>query len=416
MYFSFQENPTPMQRVVITGTGIYSSLGKNKEDVAQSLFAGKSGIILDPQRKAMGYRSALTGFVERPNLKNLLDRRARIMMPEQAEFAYMATAEALGQAGIDLDFLEHNETGIVYGNDSSAKPVIDGIDVLRQKKDTMMIGSGSVFQVLNSTVTMNLATIYKLKGINFSISAACASGSHAIGMGYLFIKNGLQDRVICGGAQEVNDYSMPNFDALGTFSIREHEPERASRPFDRDRDGLVPGGGAASIILESLESAQARGATIIAEVLGYGFSSNGEHISNPSVDGQVRSIGKALKDAGIDAKEIEYVNAHATSTPAGDGSEAEAIFEVFGGKVPVSSTKSMTGHECWMAGASEIVYSLLMMQNGFMAPNINFENPDEHSAKINVLPATLQRGFDTFLSNSFGFGGTNSSLILKKWK
>lgn len=405
-----------MQRVVITGTGIYSSLGKNKEDVAQSLFAGKSGIILDPQRKAMGYRSALTGFVERPNLKNLLDRRARIMMPEQAEFAYMATAEALAQAGIDLDFLEHNETGIVYGNDSSAKPVIDGIDVLRQKKDTMMIGSGSVFQVLNSTVTMNLATIYKLKGINFSISAACASGSHAIGMGYLFIKNGLQDRVICGGAQEVNDYSMPNFDALGTFSIREQEPERASRPFDRDRDGLVPGGGAASIILESLESAQARGATIIAEVLGYGFSSNGEHISNPSVDGQVRSIGKALKDAGIDAKEIEYVNAHATSTPAGDGSEAEAIFEVFGGKVPVSSTKSMTGHECWMAGASEIVYSLLMMQNGFIAPNINFENPDEHSAKINVLPDTLQRGFDTFLSNSFGFGGTNSSLILKRWK
>jgi 3-oxoacyl-[acyl-carrier-protein] synthase-1 len=405
-----------MQRVVITGAGIYSSLGKNREEVAQSLFAGKSGIILDPQRKAMGYRSALTGFVERPNLKGLLDRRARIMMPEQAEFAYMATSEALAQAGLDIDFLERHETGIVYGNDSSAKPVIDGIDLLRQKHDTMMIGSGSVFQVLNSTVTMNLATIYKLKGINFSISAACASGSHAIGMGYLFIKNGLQDRVVCGGAQEVNDYSMPNFDALGTFSIRESEPQKASRPFDRDRDGLVPGGGAATVILESLASAQSRGANIIAEVLGYGFSSNGEHISNPSVDGQVRSIGKALKDAGLSADEIEYVNAHATSTPAGDGSEAQAIFDVFGGKVPVSSTKSMTGHECWMAGASEIVYSLLMMEHGFMAPNINFENPDEHSAKINVLPETLQRGFDTFLSNSFGFGGTNSSLIMRKWK
>jgi 3-oxoacyl-[acyl-carrier-protein] synthase-1 len=177
----------------------------------------------------------------------------------------------------------------------------------------------------------------------------------------------------------------------------------------------VPGGGAATIILESMESAQARGADIIAEVLGYGFSSNGEHISNPSVEGQVRSIHRTLKDAGLTAADIEYVNAHATSTPAGDGSEAEAIFEVFGGKTPVSSTKSMTGHECWMAGASEIVYSLLMMQNGFMAPNINFENPDEHSAKINVLPETLQRGFDTFLSNSFGFGGTNSSLIVKKW-
>jgi len=404
-----------MQRVVITGAGIYSSMGKNKEEVVRSLFEGRSGIIFDPQRKEMGYRSGLTGFVERPNLKGLLDRRARIMMPEQAEFAYMATIEGLQQAGLDIDFLEHHETGIVYGNDSSAKPVIDGIDVLRQKKDTMMIGSGSVFQVLNSTVTMNLATIFKLKGINFSISAACASGSHAIGMGYLFIKNGLQDRVICGGAQEVNNYSMPNFDALGTFSTRESDPERASRPFDRDRDGLVPGGGAATVILESLESANARGAHIIAEVLGYGFSSNGEHISNPSVDGQVRSIHKALKDSGLDAGAIQYVNAHATSTPAGDGSEAEAIFEVFGNKVPVSSTKSMTGHECWMAGASEIVYSLLMMQNDFMAPNINFEHPDEHSAKINILPETRQQQFDTFLSNSFGFGGTNSSLIVRKW-
>ena len=405
-----------MNRVVITGIGIYSSLGIHKEEVTRSLFEGRSGIIFRPERKAMGYRSGLTGYVERPNLRGLLDRRARIMMPEQAEFAYMATIEAMHQAGIDIDFFHKHETGIIYGNDSCAKPVVEGIDVLREKKDSMLIGSGSVFQVLNSTVTMNLATIFKLRGINFSISAACASGSHAIGMGYLFIKNGLQDRVICGGAQEINDYSMPNFDALATFSTREEEPAKASRPFDKNRDGLVPGGGAATVIMESLESAQARGAHIIAEVLGYGFSSNGEHISNPSVEGQVRSIQRTLKDAGMNASEVEYVNAHATSTPAGDGSEAEAIYEVFGGKVPVSSTKSMTGHECWMAGASEIVYSLLMMQNGFMAPNINFEHPDEHSAKINVLPETLQRDFDVFLSNSFGFGGTNSSLILRKWK
>jgi 3-oxoacyl-[acyl-carrier-protein] synthase-1 len=405
-----------MNRVVVTGIGIYSSLGVNLEAVTNSLFQGKSGIVFRPERKAMGYRSALTGYVERPNLKGLLDRRARIMMPEQAEFAYMATAEALRLANIDIDFLAANETGILYGNDSCAKPVIDGIDVLREKKDAMLIGSGSVFQVLNSTVTMNLATIFKLRGVNFTISAACASGSHAIGMGYLFIKNGMQDRVICGGAQEINDYSMPNFDALGTFSTREDAPTQASRPFDRDRDGLVPGGGAATVILESLESAQARGANIIAEVLGYGFSSNGEHISNPSVEGQVRSIERTLRDAGLNASDIEYVNAHATSTPAGDGSEAEAIFKVFGAQVPVSSTKSMTGHECWMAGASEVVYSLLMMQNGFMAPNINFEHPDEHSAKINILPETLQRPFDTFLSNSFGFGGTNSSLILRKWR
>jgi len=404
-----------MSRVVITGLGIYSSLGKNKEAVAQSLFEGKSGIILDPKRKEMGYRSGLTGFVERPQLKGLLDRRSRIMMPEHAEFAYVSTMEALQQAGIDESFLEQNETGIIYGNDSCAQAVIEAIDIIRDKKDTMMVGSGSVFQVLNSTVTMNLATIFKLRGINFTISSACASGSHSIGLGYMFIKQGLQSRVICGGAQEVNIYSMPNFDALGTFSLREHEPARASRPFDKDRDGLVPGGGAATIILESLEAAKARGATILAEVCGYGFSSNGQHISNPSSDGQIVSISRSLKDAGVDASAIQYINAHATSTPAGDGSEAEAIFNVFGGKVPVSSTKSMTGHECWMAGASEIVYSMLMMQNGFIAPNINFETPDEHSAKINIIAATKKQEFDTFLSNSFGFGGTNSSLVIKKW-
>jgi len=405
-----------MSRVVITGLGIYSSLGKNRETVTDSLFNGRSGIILDPRRKEMGYRSGLTGFVERPQLKGLLDRRARIMMPEHAEFAYMATTEALAQAGMSNDYLEHNETGIIYGNDSCAQPVIEGIDLVREKKDTTLVGSGSVFQVLNSTVTMNLSTIFKLKGINFSISAACASGSHSIGLGYMFIKQGLQDRVICGGAQEVNIYSMPNFDALGTFSLREDEPAKASRPFDRDRDGLVPGGGAATVILESLESAQARGATILAEVLGYGFSSNGQHISNPSTEGQVRSINRALADSGMTAADIQYINAHATSTPAGDGSEAEAIFEVFGGKVPVSSTKSMTGHECWMAGASEIVYSMLMMQNSFIAPNINFEHPDEHSAKINIIPETLKQDFDLFLSNSFGFGGTNSSLVVKRWE
>jgi len=405
-----------MNRVVITGLGIYSSLGKNKEEVTKSLFEGKSGIVLDLKRKEMGYRSGLTGFVERPQLKGLLDRRSRIMMPEHAEFAYMATIEAMEQAGVTTEFFEQHETGIIYGNDSCAQPVIEAIDLIREKKDTVMVGSGSVFQVLNSTVTMNLATIFKLRGVNFTISAACASGSHSIGLGYMFIKQGLQERVICGGAQEVNIYSMPNFDALGTFSTREDQPTKASRPFDRDRDGLVPGGGAATVILESLESAQARGATILAEVLGYGFSSNGQHISNPSSDGQVRSIERALKDAGVSPALIQYINAHATSTPAGDGSEAEAIYEVFGGKVPVSSTKSMTGHECWMAGASEIVYSMLMMQNNFVAPNINFENPDEHSAKINIVPETLQQEFDLFLSNSFGFGGTNSSLVVKKWK
>ncbi|MBP6335667.1 MAG: beta-ketoacyl-[acyl-carrier-protein] synthase family protein [Bacteroidia bacterium] len=405
-----------MKRVVITGTGIYSCIGKNLDDVKESLYKGKSGIVLDMARKEFGYRSGLMGDVQRPQLKGLLDRRSRIMLPEQGEFAYIATLEALKNAGIDQNYLDANEVGILYGNDSSAQPVIEGTDIIRQKKDTMLVGSGSVFQTMNSTVTMNLSTIFRLKGINFTISGACASGSHAIGMGYFFIRQGLQEAVICGGAQEVNIYSMGNFDALSAFSIREHDPTKASRPFDRDRDGLVPSGGAATVILESLESAQRRGATILAEVIGYGFSSNGGHISNPTVDGPVRALRMSMLESGIQAKEVDYINAHATSTPAGDSTEAKAIDAVFGdAHTPVSSTKGMTGHECWMAGASEIVYSLLMMQEGFIAPNLNFENPDEDSAKLNIIAKTMDKKINVFLSNSFGFGGTNSSLIVKKW-
>jgi 3-oxoacyl-[acyl-carrier-protein] synthase-1 len=406
-----------MNRVVITGIGIYSTIGKSLDAVRDSLYRGETGIILDPARKEMGYRSGLTGYVERPALKGVLDRRARVMLPEQGEFAYMATREAFGLAGLDQDYLDQHEIGIIYGNDSSAQPVIEAIDIIREKKDTMMVGSGNVFQVLNSTVNMNLATIFRLKGINFTVSAACASGSHAIGLGTMFIRQGLQEIVVCGGAQEINKFSMGNFDALGAFSVRESEPKRASRPFDKSRDGLVPSGGAATVVLESLESARRRGVKILGEVIGYGFSSNGEHISNPTVQGPSRSLRMAMRASGLDIRDISYINAHATSTPAGDASEAKAINEVFGeAKTPVSSTKSMTGHECWMAGASEIVYSILMMQNSFIAPNINFETPDDDSARLNIITKALNKNIDVFLSNSFGFGGTNSTLIVKKWK
>jgi len=404
-----------MNRVVITGIGIYSCIGKNIDEVADSLYIGRSGIILDEERKEFGYRSGLTGFVEKPYLKDLLDRRSRIMLPEQGEYAYVATIEALNQASIDQDYLDNNEVGILYGNDSSAKAIIDATDIIRQKKNTAMIGSGAVFQTMNSTVTMNLATIFKLKGINFTISAACASGSHSIGVAYQFIKTGLQDCIICGGAQEINQFAMGSFDALSAFSVNEADPAKASRPFDISRDGLIPSGGAATVILESLESAVKRGANILAEVVGYGFSSNGAHISNPTVEGPVRSLSMALKDAALSAADIDYINAHATSTPAGDASEAKAIHQLFGDCRPlVSSTKSMTGHECWMAGASEIVYSMLMMKNAFVAPNINFEYPDEDSAKLRIADKTIEKEINIFLSNSFGFGGTNSSLIIKK--
>lgn len=404
------------RRVVITGIGTYSCLGENTQEVLESLRLGRSGIIYDESRKEFGYRSCLTGFVKEPDLKPYLSRRDRLGMHEPAMFAYMSTREAMEQAKLDIDFLANNETGIIFGNDSTAGAVINTIDKVRERKDTTLIGSGDIFQNMNCTVNMNLSTIYKLKGINISLSAACASGSHAIGLGYLMIKQGLQERVVCGGAQEINLYAMASFDGLGAFSIRQDTPAKASRPFDRDRDGLVPSGGAATIIIESLESALQRNAPILGEIVGYGFSSNGDHISNPNFDGQFRSLNMAIKHAGIDVSEIDYVNAHATSTPIGDATEAQAIYEVLGGKVPVSSTKGMTGHECWMAGASEIAYSLLMMHNDFVAPNINFENPDEDSKKINVIPEYKEHKIDCFLSNSFGFGGTNSSIIVKKFK
>lgn len=397
--------------------GIYSCIGKNKEEVLKSLFEGKSGIGIAPDRKEMGYRSSLCGILEKPNLKGMLDRRQRLCLPEHGQYAFLATTEALAQAGIDNEFLLNNEVGILYGNDSSAEAVITGVDVIREKKNTVLVGSGNIFQSMNSTITMNLATIFNLRGINFTVSGACASGSHAIGMGYMLIKQGLQECVICGGAEEVNKYSVGNFDALNAFSTREDEPAKASRPFDKNRDGLVPSGGAATVILESYESAIKRGATILGEVVGYGFSSNGDHISVPNVDGPKRSLQMAIKDAGIDIQEIKYVNAHATSTPIGDMNEAKAIAEVFGEHKPyVASTKSLTGHEMWMAGASEIVYSMLMMQNNFIAANLNFEEPDEASACINIPKERVDVEFDTFLSNSFGFGGTNSTLIVKQLK
>ena len=404
-----------MKRVVITGMGIYSCLGKNLDEVRNSLYEGKSGIGADPERTKYGYRSPLTGIVERPQLKGVLDHRLRAGLAEEGEYAYVATVEALKSAGVDMDYLEKNEVGIFYGNDSSAKPVIESYNIMVEKRDTQLMGSGYIFQSMNSTVTMNLSTIFKLRGANMTISAACASGSHSIGLGYMFIKQGLQDMVICGGAQETNIHSMASFDALSAFSIRTDDPTKASRPFDKSRDGLVPSGGAASLVLEEYEHAVRRGATILAEIVGYGFSSNGMQISQPSDAGCIIAMERALKDAALSARDIDYVNAHATSTPQGDAVEAIALNHIFGSeKTPVSSTKSMTGHECWMAGASEIVYSLLMMQNSFIAPNINFETFDDYSAGLNIVTKTLNKNLNVILSNSFGFGGTNSALIIKK--
>ena len=385
-----------MNRVVITGMGIWSCLGVTLDEVRDSLYNGKSGIILDPARKEMGFRSGLTSFVPKPELKAELARAQRAYMPEPAQYAYCATRDALKAAGIDQDYLDSHEVGLLYGNDSTADAVYNSVAKIIAKKDTMLCGAGAIFQSMNSTVTMNLGVIFHLKGINLTVSGACASGSHAIGLGALLIQNGLQEMVVCGGAQEVNMAATGSFDGISAFSTREDEPTKACRPFDANRDGLVPGGGAATVILESYESAKRRGAPIIAEVLGYGFSANGDHISSPNVDGPARSLEMAIRRAGIDLKEIG------------------ALLRVLGEKtVPITSTKSQTGHEMWMAGASEVIYSILMMKNDFIAGNINFETPDEDSCHLLIPATTIESHFDTFLSNSFGFGGTNSTLIVR---
>ena len=404
------------KRVVITGMGIWSCLGTSMDEVRDALRKGQSGIVMDNDRISYGYQSGLTGQVKTPVLKGLLDRHLRRGFSEEAEYAYMASLEAFRMAGIDDAYLTENEVGCIFGNDSSAKPVIEAAKIMEEKRDSELLGQNYVFQSMNSTVNMNLSTAFHLKGVNFSISAACASGSHSIGIAYMLIKQGLQEMILCGGAQETNYYSMASFDAIGAFSKRMDEPTKASRPFDRDRDGLVPSGGAAALVLEDYEHALARGANILAEVKGYGFSSNGTvAISQPSDEGCFIAMSRAMKDAGLEASDIDYINAHATSTPLGDKFEAIAIDRLFHSQhALVSSTKGMTGHECWMAGASEVVYSLIMMQNNFVAPNLNFENPDEYSEKLNIARTTTETEIKTVLSNSFGFGGTNSALIITK--
>ena len=404
-----------MGRVVITGMGIWSCLGTDIETVKDSLYHGKSGIILDNDRLKYGYQSGLTGVVEKPALKGVIDRRLRMGMSEEAEYAYMASKQAFDMAGISQDYLNANECGVIFGNDSSAKPVIEAAKIMEEKHDTQLMGSGYIFQSMNSTVNMNLSTIFHLRGVNFTVSSACASGSHSIGLGYMMIKQGLQDLVLEGGAPETNYYSMASFDALNAFSKRMDEPTKASRPFDRDRDGLIPSGGAAALVLEDYEHAVKRGAKILGEVVGYGFSSNGGGISQPSDVGCEIAMSRAMADTNVGIDDIDYINAHATSTHQGDMFEAIALDRMFRGhRALISSTKGMTGHECWMAGASEAVYSLIMMHNNFVAPNINFENPDEYSEHLNLATKAIDIEVSTILSNSFGFGGTNSALVIKK--
>ncbi len=401
-------------RVAITGLGIVSSLGGDCATVARALYTGASGILLDPERKRLGFASGLTGAIPSYIPTFPLSRKQKKTMPDFVQWAADACMQAVSQSGMDPADLQNDESGIVFGCDSSCIAAIEQSSLLLEKGDTASLGSGLVFRSMTSCISMNLSVLFKTKGAAWTLSAACASSGHALGQAADLIALGRQERILCGGAQEINWQSMCSFDALGAFASRENTPHEASRPFDAGRDGLVPSGGAAAVLLERYDLAKKRGAVILGEVIGYGFSSDGENLSVPSENGLRRAMCKALQQASLKTSEINYVCAHATSTPVGDRVEARAIADLFGdGRVPVSSTKSMTGHELWMSGAAQVVYSTLMAQQGFLAPNCNFQQADEDSARLDIITATRNERPKSALCNSAGFGGTNAALVLR---
>ncbi|NTU59442.1 MAG: beta-ketoacyl-[acyl-carrier-protein] synthase family protein [Deltaproteobacteria bacterium] len=402
-----------MHRVAITGVGIVSCLGGTADSVSAALREGRSGIVVDPVRLQMGFRSPLTGMVRDFDGRAVLSKKHRKTMPDFAVQAYAAVREALAMAGLPDERLRNEQTGLIFGCDSSCVAAVEQVEKLRDCGDTTSLGSGLVFRSMTSSITMNLNVLLGTRGACWSISSACSSGGHAVGQAADLIALGRQERVLCGGAQEINWESMCSFDGLGAFSTRVDRPGEASRPFDRGRDGLVPSGGAAAVLLERWDLAEARGAAILGEVAGYGFSSDGANIAVPSASGLAASMRMALRSAGAEPGDVDYLCAHATSTPAGDAAEAENIRAVFGERSPlVSSLKAMTGHELWMSGASQVVYCALMARDGFIARNLNFEEPDEGTAGLEIVAQTIGRPPRNALLNAAGFGGTNSSLFL----
>jgi len=405
----------PDRRVVVTGMGLVSCLGLTLDEVSASLRAGRSGIGLSEERVRLGFRSPLTGVLPPLDAAAHFSKKQLKTMSEHVVYLALAVRKALEESRTPAEAFAGDRVGIVIGNDSSAGAAREILDAVRADKTTQMLGSGAVVRSMNSSPTINLAPLYKIRGATLTVSAACASGAHAIGWSWLLIKMGWLDRVMTGGCQELCWESMAAFDGLMAFSTRTGEPQKASRPFSKDRDGLVPGGGAAALFLEEREAARARGATIYGEVLGYACNADGVHATNPDAEGPARCMRLALDQAGLTPRDVDYVKAHATSTPVGDLAEAKALHAVFGPDgPPVSSTKSMTGHECWMAGASEAVYALLMMRDGFVAPNINFTGFADDMPRIALATETRPATLDTVLCNSFGFGGTNACLLLRR--
>lgn len=401
-----------MKRVAITGLGIVSCLGRDLSVVEEGLRQGRSGLGISPARVDLGFRSPLTGQISEFDV-SLLSRKQRKSMPEFALWAYASAIDALHSAGLTLEDIRNPHSGLIYGCDSSCLAAVEQVDQLRAAGETHGIGSGLIFRSMTSTISMNLNSLLQTQGACWTLSSACSSGGHAVGQAAELIAAGKQKIIICGGAQEINPESMCSFDALGAFSSRIESPTQASRPFDRQRDGLVPSGGAATILLESYEHAQKRGAEILGEVLGYGFSSDGSALSVPSDTGLSRAMQMALAQAGLEPGQIDYLCAHATSTPAGDLAEALNIACVFGVHRPwVSSLKGMVGHELWMAGAAQVVYSCLMARGGFIAPNLNYSEADPEMPELRIAAKTVEQRPQKVLCNSAGFGGTNAALAL----
>lgn len=404
-----------MKRVVVTGMGIWSCIGQDLQTVTESLKQGKSGIIFDPKRIEYGLHSGLVGDVPRPDLKPLLPRKFRATMSEDAEYAYMAARQAFEQAGINEDYLRQTEVGIIWGSDGTDE-IMKAAEIMEQEKDVSMLDAGVLFRSESSSASMNLSTIFHIRGINLTVCAACASSSHAISVAATFIREGLQDMILAGGSSLLSMRAAPSYDAVEGLSLCNETPAEASKPFDRDRDGIVHSGGAAALILEDYEHAVLRGATIIAEIAGVGMCSTGaEEVSLPTTLVLENAIERALKEAEMLPDDVDYICPMASSLIYEDEYEAIALSKLFTGKrAYISSTESMTGHENFMAGAAKMVYSILMMQNGFIAPNINFHNPSKAAEELNIATKTIYTPVNNALINASGMGGTNCCIIVKK--
>lgn len=402
-----------MKRAVITGFGIVSSIGNNKSEVLAALKAGKSGITRAEEFAELGLRSQVWGDIKL-NPSEHIDRKAMRFMGDAAAYAYIAMQEAMQDAGLSEAQISHPRVGLVAGSGgASSKTQVEAADILREK-GVKRVGPYAVPKTMSSTCSACLATPFKIKGVNYSISSACATSAHCIGHAMELIQLGKQDIVFAGGGEEVHWTLAMEFDAMGALSARYNDtPELASRTYDANRDGFVISGGAGIVVVEELEHALARGATIYAEIVGYGATSDGFDMVAPSGEGAVRCMQMAMQ--GLDAP-IDYVNTHGTSTPVGDVKELGAIQEVFAGKTPaISATKAMTGHALGAAGVHEAIYSLLMMQHNFIAPSINIGELDEAAKGLDIVTEKRDAVLNTVMSNSFGFGGTNATLVMQRY-